>query len=215
MGRDTPKVEWHVAHSDAEWEAVRLQLTAERAQRSRLLTHKLWRWVILALPLFLASAQGWAPNPAPAHGPHTPISHPQGATVQAAVEPAHDSSIGDAQAETASNHAPVLLDRHEVFDRDVVRMLEHPETGIRQYQYTTTGRLRSVLDAAFWGPERQLETAYFLFRFRLRDTRTVTAVAAQVDALYSVMQRNLGLEATAGADKLVIEVSESQKVAAS
>lgn len=69
-------------------------------------------------------------------------------------------------------------------------------------------------DAALWGPARTLETTNFVYHFRQNDEQTVVAVAAQVDALYATMQRNLGLPIFSGSlpisrggEKLVIEVN--------
>ncbi|RIK39665.1 MAG: hypothetical protein DCC55_17555 [Chloroflexi bacterium] len=80
----------------------------------------------------------------------------------------------------------------------------------RFYQRAATGWLTTAPDANLWGPMRSLETPSFVFHFRQRDAAVVVAVAAQVEALYRTMRRNLGLESAPGARKLVIHVSVTQ-----
>jgi hypothetical protein len=82
------------------------------------------------------------------------------------------------------------------------------------FRRTDTGWVQIAPDAALWGPERSLQTPYFIFHFRQNDAAAVVAVAPQIDALYTTMQRNLGLTTSPvglaspfAGEKLVIEVS--------
>jgi hypothetical protein len=95
----------------------------------------------------------------------------------------------------------------------VVVYTEHGEPAYRQtrfYRYTDAGWLRTEPDATLWGPERSLETPYFVYHFRQNDAQAVIAVAPQMDALYTKMRRNFVLPITSGAEKLPIVVSVLQ-----
>jgi hypothetical protein len=80
----------------------------------------------------------------------------------------------------------------------------------RFYRRTAAGWQQTEPDTALWGPERSLETLFVTFHFRQQDAPAVSAVAAQVNNLYTTLRRNLGLPLTAWAAKLVIEVSVTQ-----
>ena len=67
------------------------------------------------------------------------------------------------------------------------------------------------LDATLWGPQRTLETASFVFHFHRNDAPAVIAVAAQVDKLYTTLRHNFGVPGAPGAEKLIIEVSQTKK----
>jgi hypothetical protein len=66
---------------------------------------------------------------------------------------------------------------------------------------------------ALWGPARSLETPHFVFHFRQYDAAAVIAIASQSEALYTTLQRNVGLPVTHGVEKLVIEISVTQPTA--
>lgn len=68
----------------------------------------------------------------------------------------------------------------------------------------------SDVQAALWGPELTLETTSFVFRFRAKDRQTVSAVAPQIEAMYTTLHRNFGLILTLGGEKPVIEVNVTQ-----
>jgi hypothetical protein len=63
----------------------------------------------------------------------------------------------------------------------------------RFYRQTAEGWQRTEPDAGLWGAPRRLESSYFIFHFRQNDAEVVAAVAPQIDALYSELQRNFGL----------------------
>jgi hypothetical protein len=83
---------------------------------------------------------------------------------------------------------------------------------------SATDWVQTAPDADLWGPECSLQTPYFIFHFRQNDAAAVIAVAPQIDALYTEMQRNLGLPASPAGlpspfagEKLVIEVSVTSR----
>jgi hypothetical protein len=79
------------------------------------------------------------------------------------------------------------------------------------YQSTTSGPLRTALDAAFWGPRQQWETARFRFWFRHRDRTAVTDAAVHLEQLYSRVEHNLGLTQRSPSAKLLVVVSVDQQ----
>jgi len=78
----------------------------------------------------------------------------------------------------------------------------------RFYRNTAEGWQRTQPNADLWGSLRQLESSHFIFHFRQNDAQVVAAVAPQLDALYTELQRNFGL--TPNVEKLVIEVTVEQ-----
>jgi hypothetical protein len=75
----------------------------------------------------------------------------------------------------------------------------------RFYQQTAEGWQRTQPDDELWGSPRRLELGHFSFQYRQNDAQVVTAVAPQIDALYTTLLHNFGL--TPNAERLVIEVS--------
>jgi hypothetical protein len=71
------------------------------------------------------------------------------------------------------------------------------------YRHTPVGWLRTERDAALWGPERSLETPDFVYQFRQNDAPVVVAVAPQIEALYTILRRNVGLPRTSVTDELI------------
>jgi hypothetical protein len=75
----------------------------------------------------------------------------------------------------------------------------------RFYRQTAEGWQRTMPDANLWGAPRSLQSSHFIFNFRQNDAQVVDAVAPQIDALYTELQRHFGL--TPSIEKLVIEVT--------
>jgi hypothetical protein len=115
--------------------------------------------------------------------------------------------------------APGVVELHRLGfqgDQAVARIVTTDQQGaptyrqIRFYRHTATGWVQTAPDAALWGPERSLETPYFVYHFRQNDAQAVIAVAPQMDALYRILRRNFALPLTPSVEKLVIEVSVTQ-----
>lgn len=213
MRRQPPNVEWHIAADDAEWESLRAQAAADavsprhngRGSRSFV--------PLLLLIVVLAGAGGWAwqraaDDAAPAASPvedQAAAESPQPVTHNWDLQPVVATPI------PTPGERPLPLQRTEAFaSQEVVRMLSHPEQALHTYQDTSNGALRTALDAALWGPPRRLETTSFVIHFRHRDARTVTRAAAKIEALYTTMSQNFGVDPAPDAGKLAIIVSELQ-----
>lgn len=101
-------------------------------------------------------------------------------------------------------------------DQAVVKVIistKHGQPAYRQtrfYRRSAGGWLPTTPDAALWGAEQQVQTPFFLWRYRERDAQVVAAVAPLVDDLYTALRRNFGLSLTPNSAKLVIEVSVTQ-----
>jgi hypothetical protein len=78
------------------------------------------------------------------------------------------------------------------------------------YRHRAGGWLRTERDASLWGPARSLATPYFIYHFRQKDAPVVSAVAPQMDALYTTLWHNFGLPIIPTPEKLVVEVSVTQ-----
>jgi hypothetical protein len=76
----------------------------------------------------------------------------------------------------------------------------------RFYRRTDTRWLPTAPNAALWGPERSLETTFFIFHFRQNDAAAVITIAPQLDALYTILRHNVGLGLPPGTEKRVIDV---------
>jgi hypothetical protein len=67
MNKQPPNVEWHIAHSDADWERLQglaLPESEPTANRPRPLLHYLWRMAALLLPLVTGGSGWWHPEQA-------------------------------------------------------------------------------------------------------------------------------------------------------
>ncbi len=112
----------------------------------------------------------------------------------------------------------IVLQTVEILDdQAVVSIITTAQNGApayrqtRFYRRTPTIWLRTEPDAALWGPERSLETPSFVFRFRQNDAPAVIAVASQIEALSMTIRQNFGLASTPNTEKMVIEVSMTQR----
>jgi hypothetical protein len=139
------------------------------------------------------------------------------ATVQAdrgAAEPGSATLILGAPV----THVAVAVSTVEVQgEYAVARVLLYNEHGLPAYRQTRfyrrapSGWGPTAPDPTLWGPERRLETPFFVYHFRQSDAQAVVAVAPQLDAMYTTIRRHLGLPLTLGAaKKLDIEVSVTQ-----
>lgn len=121
------------------------------------------------------------------------------------------------QTSDPDGHLDLALDTVDV-QRDqavarVVMYTEHGEPAYRQtrfYRRTEEGWQQTEPDAALWGQERSLESLFVTFYFRQQDAPAVSAVAAQVNNLYTTLRRNLGLPLKAWEEKLVINIRVTQ-----
>lgn len=213
MSKQTPTVEWIVAESEAEWERLCpvpvLNLASERHRRLHL---RRAFWCVTALLLLLASA-----NSVSAPAPISPVAEKSskpsapdhwflpGAVVS--VPGLGIENIFPAYTFEAIQNFTVQDEQATV---RVIMYTEYGKPAYRQtrfYQRTGPDWRQMMPDDALWGPARTLETPNFVYHFRQNDEQTVVVVAAQVDALYATMQRNLGLPISLGGEKLVIEVN--------
>lgn len=206
-------VEWHVAESDAEWDAMRAQQSVDAPAGTQ---NGIWRWGGSLALLLLIGLGGWYwQQRQRTEAPHAAPIAESSAVAAESTELDAAGVITDTQgtSTTTDSRVMALPYRTEIFTPDVVRMLEHPEEGIHAYQQTA-GSLREFLRGALWGAERELETQYFRLTFRQRDEQTVGTAALQLDQLYAMMQANLGVtpHSTGGESaggKVLVQVSEA------
>ncbi len=85
-----------------------------------------------------------------------------------------------------------------------------PYRQTRFYRETDQGWLRTPPVAELWGPPRRLETAYFVWDYRQKDAAVVAKAAPKLDALYTTLRRNFGLDAVPATDKQRLVVSVTQ-----
>jgi hypothetical protein len=239
MDKRSPTVEWHIAHSEAEWERLQGSLLPESepsANHHQLLQYYFWR--VAALLLLLAiSGSTWRPTEQAAlPSPAASGMAQQESRVQQEERSAANEAIAQSRMNWWHQHEQALpslraavqatnpeaqlgidLDMVEVQGNQVVaRVILAPGQGRRAYRQTRfyrrmpTGWIRTDPDAALWGPERSLETSYFIYHFRQHDAAVVMAVAPQMDALYAILWHNFGLPIIPIPEKLVIDVSVTQ-----
>jgi hypothetical protein len=210
------------------------------AHRCRSLKRSFWRVAALLLLLAGAGDWWWRTTQAALPQPAANVTAPAqaalgtGAPGRAALvasviadQTATDGRRQGAQADSSWRAAPQInapaahvasaLPRIEVQGEQamvsIVMTARNGTPAYRQtrfYQRTATDWRRTEPDPALWGPERSLETTFFVFHFRQHDAPAVIAVASQVDALHTTLWRNFGLPLTAEAEKLVIDVSVTQ-----
>lgn len=100
-------------------------------------------------------------------------------------------------------------------DQAVVQVISHTASVVpayrqtRFYRHTGTSWLPTPPDASFWGPERSLETPYFVFHFAAKDEVVVFTVLPQLTLLYTSLWHNFGLT-IAPLEKLIIDVRVTQ-----
>lgn len=81
----------------------------------------------------------------------------------------------------------------------------------RFYRQQTGGWQRIAPEESLWGTPQRLTTPSFVITFRARDMQTVTAVAPQLERLYTTIRRNFGLPLTPPEKKLLIDISVTQR----
>ena len=82
-----------------------------------------------------------------------------------------------------------------------------PYRETRFYQETDDGWRQIRPDDLFWGTPIQRETTHLRFEFLARDAATVEPLLTQMDALYVTAHTLLGIELSAPATKLTIEIT--------
>lgn len=228
MGKQTPRVEWLVAESDADWECL-CPLTPPAVHR-----HRHWSrlyWGIGTLLLLLVGLGGWVwrmeqkvisqpPTKVTATMQPIPAALAQGRAILATTV---ISDIQAALPRTAQNNEPTAAWKVEFSElkfwdqRAVVSIVTGAKSeapAYRQtlfYQRTAGGWVRMAPDATQWGAARSLATPYFVFHFRENDAATVRTVAPQMDALYTALRHNFGLPIIPSPEKLVLEVSVTER----
>src|SRR4029078_764418 len=63
----------------------------------------------------------------------------------------------------------------------------------RFYRHTTVGWQRTTPREMQWGTLQHLESSYFIFEYRRRDSAVVAKVAPQLDMLYTRLVNDFGL----------------------
>jgi hypothetical protein len=212
-------IEWQIAESDADWERLYIPSTPEQTPAAdpppRL---KRYLTVVGALLVALIGAGGWGWRTDLATLPQPAVD------VRTQQEPGAMSHYGDraifdgAGALNATDWwyqygrdvaQPIIEFQGDWAVTGVIQQTAHGQLAYRRarfYRRTDAGWLQTEPDATLWGPERSLETPYFVYHFRQTDAPAVIAVAPQIDTLYATMRRDFGLPPI-GAEKLVIEVS--------
>jgi hypothetical protein len=142
-----------------------------------------------------ASARDWWLHP-----------EPETSKVRAAIQSSEPASSLDIVVETVEVQG----------DQAVARIVMTTLEGVPAYRQTrfyhrlTTGWSQTLPHVNLWGPERSLETPYFVYQFRQQDAPVVIAAAPQVDELYTRIKSNLGLPISTLTEKLVIDVRVTQ-----
>lgn len=209
MPRRAPVVEWQIAQSDAEWEAMRAGTPdmATPGSPPWWRRHLLWRICSFVFVLGLVGPLNYSQNTrqsSPAIG--EPAAN---RTTQLTAEQIERPQPTGTPLTTTGGSILVPPQRYEfIGNSEVARLLAHPEEGLRIYQNTTDEWLRNLLET-LWGPERKLESANFVFQFRQRDAGVVAIVAPQLDDLYRTLQRNFGLTPQPAAPKLHITITQT------
>jgi hypothetical protein len=134
----------------------------------------------------------------------------------------HAEDVRDVHAAIQNAASPAELDAvvHHIDvrgDQAVARFVAPAKDGApayrqaRFYRRTATGWQPTVPDARLWGPAQRVETQSFIFHFRQNDAAAVIAVAPQIEALYGALKHDFGLGPIYSAEKLVIDVSVTQR----
>lgn len=84
--------------------------------------------------------------------------------------------------------------------------LSMPYRETRFYRQVVGGWLRTAPDPIFWGAPRAIDTHYFHFEFHQRDELVVARVAGEIDAIYRLLRRDMGLGAPIPEQQWMIEV---------
>lgn len=231
MRKRRPGVEWYIAESDAEWERLRWShVDGESLSAYRCVTASRYLGASAAFLLLLVVVGGWW---WPATQTELPQAKADmqvariGVTLHAIDRADGDASSGwGLQSTRADNELGAVIKaelRPGHFGLDVRVLAPQGDQAIvnvrtaatadgpayrqtRFYQRTATGWQPAAPNVDLWGPERNLETPSFVFRFRQRDAPAVIAVATQVETLYTSLGHNVGVSFSPEDKKLVIDV---------
>jgi hypothetical protein len=252
MDKQSPTVEWTIIESDADWERLQgpPRPEGEPDASRRLLQRYCWRVAALLLLLATGGSGVWRSDqtalPSPAASGTAQLALSVDASGSNPEDVSHSSNqwgqewwrqfaqaYGDwppgYQPIDPGAYADVTVQTVEFADdRAVARVITMTTRRGRAHRqtwfcrHTDAGWLRTEPDAALWGPARSLETPYFVYHFRQKDTSVVSMVAPQLDTLYTTMRRNVGLPRTSytdkwmhvplipDAEKLVVEIRVTQ-----
>jgi len=232
MGKQAPTIEWKIPQDDAEWAHLCAPTPAANTNR-RSLIRLLCEGAVCLLLLGCVGGWWWHTNRAEWQQTTTDAAEttwPQEDAMTQSVKPAtasmSDALRGASWQDPYSHIIPYLqgmdpdvrlnlsLDNIDVKgDRAVARLVAKGPDGIpvyrqmRFYRISASGWIRTAPDVALWGPSEQFETPFFVYHFRQKDASAVTAVAPQVDALYTTLRHNWGLPMKVDEEKAVITVS--------
>lgn len=227
MPKQTLPVEWLIAESEAEWQRLCAPPTPDLTPPiQRHLAAQRFLGSVALLLCLLVGAWWWRTHQIRVRqqaiaaqvlaSPHqTPLAPTTDWLRQPGQEGSRKQQAGQNVASPGYSFAaeqPLTVQGDQAWGR-VVMYTEHGEPVYRQtrfYQHTTTGWQQTEPDAALWGAPRTLETPAFVYHFRQQDASIVTAVAMQIEALYTTLRRNVGLPGAPADEKVIIEVSVTQ-----
>jgi hypothetical protein len=219
-GKAAPRLEWQTCNSDAEWQITQQMTPVMTTPHAAVILRpgwmvRHWRPAVMLLMILTAIA-GWT-----WHIAQEGVAQIE-ADLQDSVEldrwtttkpPGQEinqlsalAEIGAAYTGTQTVHLLALTS--EIAIVQLVTQPEADQPSLRQtrfYRQTAEGWQHTAPDDELWGSPHSLESAYFIFHFRQNDAQVVAAVAPQMDAVYTEIQRNLGL--TSDAEKLLIDVT--------
>lgn len=227
VGKDSSLLEWRISDSDAEWQTLQqgtlttLELPKEALPRpSWMMRH--WR-IGVALFLLFAIIGGWTWSVAQRGIDQIEAEiHDQVEVVW--WEPStQGDGLGPASAQGIPRLFTTIQDDTARPLTSTVQLLAFPgETAIVQlvmqpgdgqpalrqtrfYRQTAEGWQLTKPDNELWGLPHSLESSHFIVHFRQNDAKAVSAVARQMDAVYTEIEHNFAL--TPNSKKLVIDVS--------
>ena len=209
MRKPDSTFEWHMIESDTEWECLdqpslpESMLTMISPTQGHSSSQQ-FIWVVVALfLLFLGTGIWWR------YTAQTTLQQQE-----AELRVMREQKLKAIAPDSENDIFQTLMVQGEQAVVHIVTGAKRGASGYRQtrfYRHIDAGWQPTAPTADLWGPERSLETPFFIFHFHQYDAAAVIAVTSQVEALYMALRRNVGLVVIPNAEKLIIEVSVTQR----
>ncbi|MCC6457524.1 MAG: hypothetical protein IT328_21385 [Caldilineaceae bacterium] len=218
-GKAAPRLEWQTCNSDAEWEITQQTTPVITTPHAAVISRPSWvlrHWrPAVALLMILTAIADWTWHIAQEGVTQieADLQHSVELELWTTTAPGQEINKPSALTEIGAAHAGTQTVHLLAFTGEtaIVQLVTQPgadQPSLRQtrfYRQTAEGWQHTEPDDELWGSPHSLESAHFIFHFRQNDAQVVSAVAPQMDDVYTELQRNFGI--ASDAEKLSIDVT--------
>jgi hypothetical protein len=211
-----PNFDWQTCDNDAAWRSAQQVMPAMATPHPGKGRRPAWamrHWRLsVALLLILITSGGWAWHAAQQGIAQTEIELRDSIEADLWISTMVDQDEIEAELHAAMAAGEVVIgtkirDLGEDWALVDVRLLPSRDGPVyrqtRVYDDRNGSWVRAAVAAEHWGRVRQLESRYFVFRYRSVDHEVIMQVTAQLDDLYAALYPSYFADAPAG-EKLVV-----------